>query len=198
MIPITDALAVVAPAIDISGPPQGEWTYREYAMLPDDERFEIVDGVLYMAPAPNTGHQSVSNLIATHLTIHIQFTGKGHIFTAPCDVELSPTMVVQPDVIVVLQDNAGIISPSRIVGAPDLIIEIASPATAGYDRREKQDAYARAGVKEYWIADPAARTVEVLILDGAAYRSKGAFLNKAVLPSQVVADFPVRVEQFFV
>jgi len=150
-----------------------------------------------MTPAPGTGHQSTSNLIPTHLTIHIQFTGKGQVFTAPCDVELAPNVVVQPDVIVVLQEHAGIITPSRIVGSPDLVVEIASPATAGYDRREKQDAYARAGVAEYWIADPAARTIELLVLEGDAYRSKGAFRNKALLPSLVVPGLPVQVEQFF-
>ena len=197
MTTTTDTFSVVAPAADVPGPPQGQWTYPAYAAIPDDERYEVVDGMLYMTPAPGTGHQSITNLIATYLTIHIQFAQKGRVFSAPCDVELSPTVVVQPDVTVVLAANAGIITPSRIIGTPDLVIEIASPSTAGYDRREKQDAYAHAGVREYWIADPAAGTVELLILNGDVYRSQGAFRGKALLPSQAVPEFPVQVEQFF-
>ena len=76
-------------------------------------------------------------------------------------------------------------------------MEIASPSTAGYDRREKQNAYARAGVPEYWIADPASRTVEVLALEQGAYRSLGVFQGKATLPTKIVPEFPVRVGQFF-
>ena len=77
------------------------------------------------------------------------------------------------------------------------MIEIASPSTAGHDRRTKQDAYARAGVPEYWIADPYARTIEILRLEGGAYRSLGVFEGGDVLPSAELPELPVRVEQFF-
>lgn len=177
-------------------PASGAWTYADYATLPNDQRYEIVDGVLYMAPAPGTDHQSANNLFQTHLTIHIQFKGLGRVFGPPCDVELAPNTVIQPDVVVVLNEHADIITPSRIIGAPDLVVEIASPGTAGYDRRDKQDSYARAGVPEYWIADPAARTVEVLQLEGQRYRPIGVFRGKALLPSPLLGQFPTPVEQF--
>ena len=54
----------------------------------------------------------------------------------------------------------------------------------------------RAGVREYWIADTASRTVEVLLINGDVYRSKGSFRGKALLPSEVIPDFPLQVEQF--
>src|SRR5262249_15325923 len=107
------------------------------------------------------------------------------------------TLVLQPDIIVVLNTHLEIITPSRIVGAPDLIIELASPGTAGYDRRTKQDAYASAGVPEYWIADPGTGTVELMVLENGAYRSLGVFRGQATLPSRVVPGLPVKVEQFF-
>jgi Uma2 family endonuclease len=186
-----ETLPLVLPADDVPGPPQGQWTYADYAALPDDgQRYEIVDGVLSMVPAPGTGHQSAITWFITYLTMHVQMAGLGR-------VELAPNTVLQPDVTVVLQARQQIITPSRIVGAPDLVVEILSPGTAGHDRRCKQDAYARAGVREYWIADPAARTVEVLRLDGAAYRVVGVYQGTAKLPSQVVTNFPVQVEQFF-
>jgi Uma2 family endonuclease len=193
-----ETLPLVLPADDVPGPPQGQWTYADYAALPDDgQRYEMLDGVLYMVPAPGTGHQSVNNLFAFYLTMHVQMAGLGRVFPAPYDVELAPNTVLQPDVTVVLQARQQIITPSRIIGAPDLVVEILSPGTAGHDRRGKQDAYARAGVREYWIADPAAQTVEVLRLDGVAYRVVGVYQGTAKLPSQVVANFPVQVEQFF-
>jgi Uma2 family endonuclease len=193
-----DVLPVVEPADHVPGPPQGHWTYADYARLPDGaHRYELLNGVLYMAPAPTTPHQSANNLFATYLTIHVQFAGLGRVFTAPTDVELALDVVLQPDVIVVLNASRDIIAHERIIGAPDLVIEIMSPGTAGYDRREKQDAYAHAGVKEYWIADPIGRTVEILVLDGNSYRSRGVFQGQALLPSQAMPNLPVRVEQFF-
>jgi Uma2 family endonuclease len=63
---------------------------------------------------------------------------------------------------------------------------------------EKLNAYVRAGVPEYWIANPDAHTIEVLKLEGVAYYSLGLFSDSAMLPSLVVPDLPVKVEQFFV
>ncbi len=108
-------------------------------------------------------------------------------------------IVLQPDVFVVL--NAGLkkVKESHVVGAPDLVIEIASPSTAIHDRNRKYHIYAQAGVPEYWIADPASKTVEVLVLESGEYRSLGIFRGKASLPSQVVPDIKaVPVERFFV
>jgi len=196
---LSDVLPAVKPVEHVSDPPQGRWTYADYVALPDDgNRYEVVDGVLYMAPAPTIAHQSASNLFATYLTIHVQFAGQGRVFAAPCDVELAAGVVTQPDIAVVLNDNMDIITPMHLIGAPNLIVEIASPSTAGYDRREKQDAYARAGVAEYWIADPATRTVELLVLEQSSYRSLGVFQGQAMLPSRTIPGLPIRVEQFFV
>jgi Uma2 family endonuclease len=192
-----DILPVVTVAAPIVGPPQGRWTYADYAALPDDgNRYEIIAGVLYMTPAPGTGHQSVSARLVTFLVTHVEFAGLGRVFAAPVDVELAPDTVVQPDIVVILSANLDRITPSRIIGAPELVVEILSPGTAGYDRREKQDAYARAGVGEYWIVDPGAQTVELLTLEQGGYRSHGVFRGQARLPSSVVT-LPVPIERFF-
>lgn len=189
---------MVIPADHIPGPPQGLWTYNDYAALPGDgHRYEIVDGVLYMAPAPNREHQNAALEIATYLRTHIKLTGLGQVYIAPFDVQLDVRTVVQPDVIVVLIPHIERVTESRIIGAPDLIVEVSSPGTVGHDRTKKQNAYARAGVPEYWIADPWSRTVEVLALEAGSYRSLGVFEGQAVLPSRIVPDFLVHVEQFF-
>ena len=192
-----DVLPVVTAAAPLVGPPQGRWTYADYAALPDDgNRYEIIAGVLYTTPAPGAGHQSVSARLVTFLVTHVEFAGLGRVFAAPVDVELAPDTVVQPDIVVILSANLDRITPSRIIGAPDLVVEILSPGTAGYDRREKQDAYARSGVGEYWIVDPGAQTVELLTLDQGGYRSHGVFRGQARLPSSVVT-LPVPIERFF-
>jgi Uma2 family endonuclease len=189
---------MVTPADHMRGAKQGQWTYKDYAALPDDgQRYEIIDGVLYMAPFPTEWHQSAVGQLFYYLQTYIKLTGLGRVYLAPFDVELAYNVVVQPDVLVILNENLSKIIPSRVVGAPDLVVEVASPGTAAHDRREKQDAYARAGVPEYWIADPAARTVEVLTLKAGEYHSLGVYEGPAMLPSHVVPDFPVQVKQFF-
>ena len=189
----------VRPADEVAGPKQGLWTYDQYMLLPSDgKRYEIVDGVLYMAPpSPNDFHQSASNLFATYLTLHVQFKGLGRVYTAPFDVRLSLNTVVQPDVIVVLTENVHKITHKGIVGGPDLVIEIASPGTESYERLVKWNAYARAEVREYWLVDPLRQNVEVLVLEGETYQSLGVFSDEQLLPSLVVPEFPVRVKQFF-
>jgi Uma2 family endonuclease len=198
MTMILGRVPMVTAADDVPGPGQGRWTYKDYAAIPDDgRRYEIVDGVLYMAPSPNEWHQTTAGRLFRYLATQIEDAGLGRVYVAPFDVELTPDTVVQPDVLVILNANHDKITLSRIIGAPDLVIEVSSPGTVGYDRDKKQSAYARAGVQEYWIADPWSRTVEVFVLEAGAYRSLGVFEGKATLPSQVVPGFPVHVEQFF-
>lgn len=189
---------MVTAADHVPGPGQGRWTYRDYAAIPDDgHRYEVVDGVLYMAPSPNRWHQKTSGRLFRYLSAHVEDTGLGEVYEPPFDVELAPKVVVQPDVIVVLHANLEKITDARIIGAPDLLVEVSSPGTVGYDRSKKQAAYAHAGVPEYWIADPWSRTIEVFVLEAGAYRSLGVFEGKATLPSRVVPGFSARVEQFF-
>lgn len=195
----TEKLPMVIPADWVPGPPQGSWTYKDYASLPDDgHRYEIVNGVLYMAPAPSWSHQEIVGEFFAYLRDYLRATGLGGAFTSPIDVELAPENTFQPDVIVLLKAHRGRLKDRHIVGAPDLVIEVVSPGSATMDRHEKYVSYAQAGVPEYWIAEPGTQTVEVLVLKDKRYHSQGVFRGKAVLPSQVLPEFKVRVEQFFV
>lgn len=193
-----DVLPVAGSVLHLPPPPGGRWTVAEYERLPDDgQRYELIDGVLRMAPALAPDHQSVSGLIFYYLMQYVQIAGHGRVFTAPIDVELSTTTVVQPDVAALLHGGAATITPQRIVGPPDLVVEVASPGTASYDRREKRDLYAAAGVREYWIADPGYRTVELLTLDGAIYRAEYVYRGQAVIPSIVVPGWNVATDALF-
>ncbi len=199
MITPKEEFSVVTPADWVPGPPQGSWTYEDYAALPDDgHRYEIVNGVLIMAPAPSPEHQSITVRIAYYLFPHIDLAGIGKLLTAPLDVELEPKNVYQPDLVVVLNAHLARVAAKRIIGAPDLVVEVASPSTAAYDRLTKYEEYARAGITEYWIVKPIAHAVEVLVLENGKYRSLGIFSGQQTLPSRVVPGLPVKVEQFFV
>lgn len=195
----TDRRSVVTPADWILPARQGQWTYADYLSLPDDgNHYEIVHGVLFMAPSPSGEHQDAELEIAAHLRTYVKLAGLGVVRIAPFDVRLSPRDVLQPDIFVVLNAKRQKLQKTFLDGPPDLAIEIASPSTAGFDRREKQDTYARFVVPEYWIVDAGARTVEVLVLEEGHYRSLGVFSGKQTLPSRIISYFPVPVEQFFV
>jgi len=199
MITSKEELSVVIPADWVPGPPQGSWTYDDYAALPDDgQRYEIVNGVLVMAPAPSPEHQDIVLEIASYLRIHIKLAGLGRVFTAPIDVDLGQKNVFRPDVVVVLNAHLDRIAAKKILGAPDLVVEVVAPGSGVMDRIAKYAVYARAGIPEYWIVKPDSQTVEVFVLEIGEYRSLGIFGGQQTLPSRVVPGLPVRLEQFFV
>ena len=198
MVTTTDELSVVTPADWVPGPSQGSWTYDDYAALPDDgHRYEIVNGVLIMAPAPGTDHQSIIVRFSHYMFVHVELTELGRVFSGPIDVELGQKNVYQPDLVIVLNAHLDRVAAKKIIGAPDLVVEVASPSTAAYDRLTKYEKYASAGIAEYWIVKPIRRSIEVLTLEQGEYRSLGIFSGEATLPSRIVPGLPVRVEQFF-
>lgn len=191
----------ITPANWIPGPGQGNWTYNSYAALPEDgHRYEIVDGVLLaMTPAPGIPHQKTVQRLVRHLEMHVEYSGIGQIFISPVDVELSPKNVFEPDVVVVLNAGLDKVKVSHIVGAPDLVIEVVSPGSKKYDHTIKREAYAHAGIPEYWLGDPAIRTIEVLFLEDGLYMSAGILKGQDKLVSRVVPTIvDIHVEQFFV
>ena len=183
-------LVVATDAPTVLGPPQGHWTYADWEALPDDGKsYEIVDGVLYMTTAPSTFHQWITLSLAQYLAVPVKMQGLGYAFTAPVGLVIPGCDPVQPDFVFVRQANAAIIRDRRIRGVPDLIIEILSPGNAIYDTQVKLVAYAMAGVPEYAIVDPQARTLDLYRLhalghyDGPATTTEGASLSFACLPS---------------
>jgi Uma2 family endonuclease len=193
-----EKVSAVVSADWVAGPRQGRWTYQDYATIPENgHRYEVVNGVLYMSPAPNVWHQNTVFKIALRLYNAVEARGLGRVFIAPLDVELSYENVVQPDALVLLNDHFDRITKSRIIGAPDLVVEVASPSTALHDLHAKLDSYTNAGVPEYWVVNPEAQTVELLVLQDGVYISLGIFSGQATLPSQILPDFPVEVELFF-
>ncbi len=164
-------------------------TYEAYCCFPDDgNRHEVINGVHYMNPAPSTYHQTVSRRLQFQLYMQIELAGLGQVFNAPIDLQLSEYDIIQPDIVVVLNRPVNIVTPSKIKGVPDLIIEILSPSSTRNDSVLKKELYERSGVPEYWIADPMDTQLEQFVLDNGAYRAieKSTVLQLSMLPEVTV------------
>ncbi len=173
------------------------FTYRDYLLMPEDKRVELIGGDFYVTPAPSTDHQRVSRDLGEILWSHVREKGLGEVLPAPCDVILSETDVVQPDLLFVSRARAGIIAPEGIRGAPDLVVEILSPATAERDRSVKLKLYGRHGVREYWLADPASRAIEVYTMGREGLEHWRTFPAGMQLASPLLPDLTFAVEEVF-
>lgn len=153
-------LVIPTDAPVVAGPAQGRWRYADWETLPDDgQRYEIIGGVLYVTTAPSNFHQWIIVALLRYGGIPAMDQGLAVAFPAPIGVLMPGCDPVQPDFVIVLQEHASIIHDRRIRGVPDLIVEVLSPSNAAYDLQIKLTAYAAAGLPEYAIVDPAARTL---------------------------------------
>jgi Uma2 family endonuclease len=189
---------VITPANWIPGPRQGGWTYEMYAALPDDgHRYEIIRGVLMVIPTPEIAHQGVRGLICYYLDKHIFLPKRGLVFPGPVDVILSPQKVVQPDVLVLLENRLDQLEEKYVEGAPDLVVEVISSSSATYDRLVKHNLYEQEGIPEYWLVNPKEQSIEVFVLEMGKYRSLGEFRNEQIVQSRLVPNETVAAAHFF-
>lgn len=177
-------------------PPQGKWTYEDYRGLPDDGwRYEVIQGELYMSPAPEPVHQECGGNLFADLRDFGKKNDAGKAYSAPIDVMLgSLATPVQPDICFIIKSRLDIVKKKRIEGAPDIIIEVLSPSNWLVDRRTKHEIYAKAGVCEYWIVDPEARAIELFVLRESTYALIGKYGVGETVRSEVLAGFEVKVE----
>ena len=149
------------------------FTYTDYVSWKDDQRWELIDGVPYnMTPAPRTKHQDLLGNLFREVSSYLK--GKQcRPFVAPTDVVFDDFNVVQPDLLVVCDRSK--ITEANIQGAPDLVVEILSPATSRKDRREKKALYERFGVREYILVDPANEVIGRYALVDGKYGAEEVF-----------------------
>jgi Uma2 family endonuclease len=184
------------------------YMYEDYLGWPDDERWELIDGVPYaMSPAPTRWHQEYVGILFNELFNYLN--GKPcEVFVAPFDVRLpdldndsddrddTVKTVVQPDILVVCDESK--LDDRGCVGAPDFIIEILSESTAGKDLHEKLMLYEKHGVKEYWIVDMWSRTIRVHLLESDGAYGKTAIYNLGDhLPSAVLKGLKIDLDKLF-
>lgn len=172
--------------------PAGAWTYADLFALPDDTRYEIIDGELYEMPAPSVDHQQIVVNLLVLLAPLVRAIG-GRLLAAPLDVFFPGADPIQPDILVLLPGWPGALPQRGPVGAPDLVIEILSPANRNHDRLTKRALYGRGGVREYWIVDPDARAIALLVLAGDEYRQQHLASQDGMVISPLLggALFPI-------
>ncbi|MGH2459751.1 MAG: Uma2 family endonuclease [Chloroflexota bacterium] len=146
-------------------------TYDDLVDLPNDRnRHELFDGEFQVTAAPNTSHQTAVFNLGLILGNHVRRHRLGRMFAAPCDVLLSETTVVEPDLLFVSNARQAIVQPGYVRGVSDLVIEVLSPSTAQVDRGIKRQIYARFGVPSYWRLDPNRQEFLAETLEGGVYR----------------------------
>lgn len=166
-------------------------TYKDYLLLPEGNRYEIIEGELFMTPSPRTIHQILAGKLFRILSEWTENRNLGRVFIAPYDVVLSKHDIVQPDIIFVSKKNAHIVTELNIQGTPDLIIEILSPSNSEIDMVLKKKIYAAFGVKEYWIVNPARRSVKLFNLGKKGYiEVKTGNILKSPLLKGLEIDIP--------
>lgn len=142
---------------DMMDPHQNNYTIADYYDIPDDQRVEIIDGVLYDMAAPGTIHQMIITMMVSTISEYIRSKkGKCLVLPAPTDVRLDykgeDKTMVQPDILILCDRKK--LSKKCILGAPDFVMEILSPSTSKKDKLLKTTKYSNAGVREYWMIDP--------------------------------------------
>lgn len=143
--------------------------YDDYATIPaDGKRYELLDGEVYVTPAPSPFHQRASKRLQRELERYFEEAGRGEVFNAPIDLILTFHDVVQPDLVVVGDPSQ--VSARAIEGVPILVVEVLSPSNRAYDRATKAHRYATLGVPHFWIVDPDEKTVECYELRAQHYR----------------------------
>ncbi len=177
--------------------PALKYTYADYCRTPDDERYELLDGELVMSPSPKEIHQRVNMDLGRLIGNFVAANHLGRVYAAPFDVVLSDTDVVQPDLLFIANHRSYIVTEDNVQGAPDLVVEIISPSTAGRDRTFKRALYARYGVNEYWLVDPDDRTVTVLLLDDGDFAEVAAYGAGETLTSPTLPGFTVNLDDIF-
>ncbi|MGA2263477.1 MAG: Uma2 family endonuclease [Acidobacteriota bacterium] len=173
------------------------FNYHDYLQLPEGKRYEILDGELYVVPAPNTRHQRLFREIFDVLLHHTRERELGEVLGAPYDVVLSDENIVQPDILFVSKERLGIIRESNITGPPDLVIEILSPTTRTRDLEIKRKIYAGFGIREYWVVDPESATVEVLTWSEPGYTRAGIYGKSQHLSSPLLPELNLPLDEIF-
>jgi len=184
--------------------PNGSYTYSDYLLWQFQERVELIRGKLFrMSPAPNLAHQQISREFS-RIIFNFFHNKNCQAFAAPFDVRLPVSRKKGQDTTVVQPDLCVVCAPAKLdehgcAGAPDLMVEILSPGNSTKEMREKYRVYEEAGVREYWIVNPAEKVVLVYILDEA-----GTFIGLAPvteedpLRSAIFPDLTINLKEVFV
>ncbi len=171
--------------------------HDNYVLLLGEKRCEILEGDLYVVPAPSIRNQRISRNLEFALFQHIRSHDLGELLCSPCDVILSEENIVQPDILFVRQERRGIIGELNLRGAPDLVIKILSEPVSKKELGIQRKIYSSFGIQEYWIVDPRAYTVEILLWSELGYISAGVYNKLDRLCSPLLPSLELLLSEVF-
>jgi Uma2 family endonuclease len=159
----------------------GPYTWDDFVGLDEDDLRELIDGELVEVEVPTKAHERISFLIAHWLEGWAESRAGGTTLGSGYKVRITHKRGVMPDVQFFRAGNFPSGQDQGLVeGHPDLVVEVSSPSSVRYDRVTKLTWYAAIGVPEYWIVDPAARTLERLVLERERYTIADALGGQSV------------------
>lgn len=176
------------------------YTLDEFWQLPDPpdrSKLELIAGVLYMTPPPEYTHDEVVTRLIRLLVTHLIATSdQGNIYVPRAAIWTGPHTYLEPDLFYVSADTESRLDPDHRNTA-DLVIEVISPGSAIYDRNTKADTYGALGVRELWLIDETAGTVEVRYQTGDSFDEGQIFERGDQIKSEVFPDLQLPVEKLF-
>lgn len=181
------------------------YTYADYLTWQFQDKLELIKGKIFkMSPAPSSNHQKIS-MELTGILYNFFKLHPCHLFAAPFDVRLLDKMkstldqdiytVIQPDLCVICNDDK--IDERGAIGAPDLVIEILSPGNSNKEMKYKFDLYEEAGVKEYWIVNPADKTVFIYVLKNNQFIGMHPLIAEDRIQSKLFPELDFKLESIF-
>jgi Uma2 family endonuclease len=166
---------------------------------PDDgNRYEVIDGRLFVTPLPLVAHQYASGELHTYIGSYLRERPLGIIVSTPIGVRLDDGNGIQPDLVYVANEHRAIITERGIEGVPDLVVEVLSPSTRARDRGIKLRRYAAAGVPHYWIVDPRRRTLEALELGEEGYGRPANYRSGDVFRPALFPGLEIPIDALFI
>jgi Uma2 family endonuclease len=181
------------------------YSYADYLTWQFQEKLELIKGKIFkMSPAPSTNHQRISRKL-TGVMISAFKNHSCELFIAPFDVRLLDKKksaldkeiytVVQPDLCVICDEAK--IDERGGIGAPDLVIEILSPGNSNKEMKYKFDLYEEAGVLEYWIVNPADKTVFIYVLKENQFIGMHPLIEEDTIQSKLFPELDFKLESIF-
>jgi Uma2 family endonuclease len=162
---------------------------------PDDgNRYEVIDGKLYVTPPPIERHQNALAELFGRIWPYVKERQLGRVYFAPLGVVLDEENGVQPDLVYVSNERRSIIVERGLEGAPDLVVEVLSPSTRARDRGLKMRRYAAAGIPHYWIIDPLVQTLEAYRLSAQGYELTGTHGPDSVFRPELFPGLEIPIQ----
>ncbi|MHB8126302.1 MAG: Uma2 family endonuclease [Desulfitobacteriaceae bacterium] len=181
-----------------------QYTYQDYLHWNDEERWEIVDGIVYnMTPAPSRRHQEILGELFRQFSNYLA-DKPCKVYIAPFDVRLPESGVTDREITTVVQPDLTVVcDPLKLddrgcLGAPDLVIEVLSSETAKKDLTVKLDLYERTGVKEYWIVHPIDETLMIFMInENGKYGKPKTYGDFSGITVEILKEFVVDIGKVF-